>query len=58
MNPICNNPVIVIRNNGGAPLTSVTIEYGVQGKNPAIFDWKGNLALMQSDTIKLIIERV
>ena len=30
-NPICNNPLIAIRNDGSTPLTSLTITYGVEG---------------------------
>ncbi len=53
LNPICSNPVIVIRNNGSAALTSAKIEYGLEGGTMATFDWKGNLALWQYDTVTL-----
>jgi hypothetical protein len=53
LNPICGNPIIVIRNNGSATLTSAKIEYGLDGGNMATYDWKGNLGLWQYDTVRL-----
>jgi hypothetical protein len=54
-NPVCNNPVIVIRNSGATTLTSLTIHYGVEGTGtiPSIFQWTGNLKFMESDTVQL-----
>lgn len=53
MNPICNDPVIVLRNNGSTPLTSATIEYGLSGGAMTTYQWTGNLGIMQNDTVKL-----
>lgn len=53
MNPICNNPKIVIKNKGTNPLTSVAIEYGVKGGVKSTFNWKGNLSFLQTDTVVL-----
>lgn len=53
LNPICGNPVIVIRNNGSANLTTAKIEYGLEGGSMVTYDWKGNLSLMQYDTVTL-----
>ncbi|MBK7987635.1 MAG: T9SS type A sorting domain-containing protein [Ignavibacteria bacterium] len=53
MNPICNNPKIVIKNKGTNPLTTVAIEYGVKGGVKSTFNWKGNLSFLQTDTVVL-----
>lgn len=53
LNPICGNPVIVIRNNGSAALTSAKIEYGLDGGTMTTYDWKGNLAMWEYDTVTL-----
>lgn len=53
LNPICGNPIIVIRNNGSATLTTAKIEYGLEGGNMTTYDWKGNLGLWQYDTVRL-----
>ena len=52
-NPVCNNPVIVIRNNGSAPLTSLTINYGMKGGTHQDFFWSGYLSFLQQDTVIL-----
>ncbi|MEO0403734.1 MAG: LamG-like jellyroll fold domain-containing protein, partial [Bacteroidota bacterium] len=52
MNPICNRPMIRIRNNGSLPLTSCTISYGING-NMESMQWTGNLAFMESEDVEL-----
>lgn len=52
-NPICNQPIIVIRNSGSANLTSLNIHYGVEGGPMSLFQWDGNLKFMQTDTVTL-----
>ncbi len=52
-NTICTDPVIKIKNTGSTPLTSLTITYGLNGATPSTFNWTGNLAFMQSATVKL-----
>lgn len=52
-NPICGTPIVVIRNNGNATLTSAEIVYGVKGGSKATFNWAGSLNSMQSDTVEL-----
>ncbi|HPB25149.1 MAG TPA: peptide-N-glycosidase F-related protein [Bacteroidales bacterium] len=44
MNPICNNPLITIRNNGSDTLKTLTITYGLEGGTPSTFNWSGSLA--------------
>ncbi|PZF74172.1 peptide-N-glycosidase F-related protein [Taibaiella soli] len=52
-NPICNQPIIVIRNSGSTDLTSLNIHYGVEGGPTSLFQWTGNLKFMQTDTVTL-----
>ncbi len=53
LNPICNSPIIVIKNNGKDALTSATIEYGAVGGTMSTFQWTGNIPFLESDTITL-----
>jgi hypothetical protein len=43
INPICNNPKILIRNNGSTAVTSVQIKYGIKGATPQSYGWSGSL---------------
>jgi hypothetical protein len=52
-NSICNSPIVVIRNDGSTPLTSLVISYGVTGTPLQNFTWTGNLAFLQVDTVYL-----
>jgi hypothetical protein len=52
-NPICNNPVIAIKNTGANTITSATITYGVKGGVPSVQQWSGNLAFNQSVQVQL-----
>ena len=53
-NPICSKPEIVIQNTGSTNLTSLMINYWVEGsQNQETFQWSGNLSFMQKDTVKL-----
>lgn len=53
MNPICGEPIIVIKNNGTTPLTSVNIVYGVPGGVQSTYAWTGNLAYLGVDTVRI-----
>lgn len=52
MNPICNTPKILIRNNGSTELTSATITYGIDG-NTESMEWTGNLGFLESAEVEL-----
>jgi hypothetical protein len=54
-NPICNDARIIIRNSGSAPLTSVSIFYGVTGGTAKYFNWTGNLKFMEKAEVLLPI---
>ncbi|HVZ39911.1 MAG TPA: peptide-N-glycosidase F-related protein [Candidatus Kapabacteria bacterium] len=53
MNPICSNPLITIRNTGSTPLTSLDIQYGVQGAAQSVYHWTGQLDFMESADVQL-----
>jgi hypothetical protein len=53
MNPICSNPIVRIRNNGSAALTSLKIHYGLTGMPEQVFNWTGNLAFGQTQDVTL-----
>jgi hypothetical protein len=53
LNPICGDPRILIRNSGREPLTSVEVGYGIDGGEPQILHWKGNLAPLRDTVIDL-----
>lgn len=52
-NPICDNPIIRIRNNGSDPLTSCTITYTAAGVTES-FDWTGNLGFLETEDVELV----
>ena len=54
-NPVCNNPVVTIRNTGSTTLTQLDIIYGVQGTGttPSVFHWQGNLKFMEMVNVTL-----
>ena len=52
-NPICNNPIIVIKNTGTTNLTSLEINYGIKGGTVQQQNWTGNLSFLETATIQL-----
>ncbi|MFN0201485.1 MAG: T9SS type A sorting domain-containing protein [Bacteroidia bacterium] len=52
-NPICNQPKIRIKNTGTTPITSVNIEYGINGGASFAHQWTGNLVFLESATLEL-----
>ena len=53
MNPICGNPLIKLRNYGSSLLTSVDIEYGVNGGAIHTYKWTGSLSFLQEEEVEL-----
>lgn len=53
MNPLCDDPIVIIRNRGANPITSATITYQVAGGAVQTFEWTGNLAFMESEEVAL-----
>jgi hypothetical protein len=52
-NPICMNPVVIIKNNGSSDLTSLKITYGITGTTPSVYNWSGNLSFAETEEIQL-----
>jgi hypothetical protein len=50
-NPMCSDPVIVIKNNGSDTLRSAVISYRPAGAVPQIYRWQGRLGF--SDTARI-----
>jgi hypothetical protein len=53
VNPICDDPEIVIRNTGSTSLTSLTITYGRVGGTMSTYNWTGNLNFLDTATVIL-----
>lgn len=53
MNPICDQPKIVIKNKGTNELTTLSIEYGVKGGAKSNYQWSGKLKFLETDTLVL-----
>lgn len=46
-------PSVTIRNNGNEPLTSLTINYSINGGEENTYEWTGSLATLASATVAL-----
>jgi len=53
INPVCNNPKVVLRNTGKKALTSAVIRYGVSGGTEESYTWTGSLGFLEMDTVTL-----
>jgi hypothetical protein len=58
LNPACNLPQVVIKNTGTETLTSLQIDYGVQGGMSASFDWSGSLGFLETEIVDLPVDDV
>jgi len=54
-NPICDNPKIVITNNGQQNLTSIEFHYWICQGPYQMFNWTGDLAFGESEEVELPI---
>ena len=53
-NPICDNPIVKIRNRGTDTITSCIITYGVQnGFKPCYYRWEGRLGFLEEEVVTL-----
>ena len=52
-NPICGAPIVVVKNNGEVPLTSLEVKFGIKGGVMQSYSWSGNLNFLELDTIVL-----
>jgi hypothetical protein len=46
-------PVVTVANYGSAPLTSMDIVYSVNGEEPMIYNWTGNLDFLETEQLEL-----
>ena len=54
-NPMCDNPKIIIQNNGEQDLTSAEIQYWICGGPHEFYNWSGNLAFGEKVEVELPI---
>jgi hypothetical protein len=54
-NPMCLEPIIVVRNNSREDITKLKVAYKVSGGKEESFDWKGTLKPGESETMYLTI---
>jgi hypothetical protein len=53
-NPLCSKPKITIQNTGNTTLTSLQIEYWVNGATShEIYQWSGNLNFLENEEVEL-----
>ncbi len=52
-NPTCGLPKIRVKNNGTSQITSLKIEYGIEGNEVYSFDWSGDIGFLKSRDIEL-----
>lgn len=52
-NPTCSDPLITVQNSGSSNITSLTIEYSINGGTAETFDWTGSLAFLEEEDIIL-----
>jgi hypothetical protein len=52
-NPICANPIVKIKNTGANNLTTLTIEYGLEGMGNYTYQWEGDLSFLQEEIVQL-----
>lgn len=57
-NPACTEPVILLKNEGSTPLTSVTITYNVRGGTSATYTWTGNLNFDEIEEVALPVDNL
>jgi len=57
-NPACSYPEIVIQNTGSTPLTSLNIEYFVEGGETENLTWTGSLNFLEKDTVVLPVSQL
>lgn len=53
LNPICNTPLITIKNTGSTTITSLDITYGRVGAALSTFHWTGSLGFLQKQDVSL-----
>ena len=52
-NPVCNSPVVVIKNTGSTTLTSLDITYGIVNGIQSVYHWTGSLNFLDTIPVNL-----
>jgi hypothetical protein len=52
-NPACTDPIVIIKNTGSTPLTSLDIDYGIVGGQTSTYQWTGNLQFLEKAEVNL-----
>ncbi len=52
-NPACTDPIVIIKNTGTTPLTSLEIDFGVVGGQSSTYQWTGNLQFLETAEVNL-----
>ncbi len=58
INPACDLPIVVLRNNGSNELTSVRFEYYVDGGPHRVYNWSGHMAFLDTLALALPVDSV
>lgn len=53
LNPLCQGPIVKIRNEGVKKVTEAYIDYWIDGNAKTTYIWKGNLMPEQSEIVQL-----
>ncbi|MFM7216992.1 MAG: LamG-like jellyroll fold domain-containing protein, partial [Bacteroidota bacterium] len=52
-NPVCDDPVVILKNTGAQPLSSVIFTYGREGGAVSTYQWNGTLAFLEKEEVVL-----
>jgi hypothetical protein len=58
INPACDQPIVMIKNNGSQPLTSLTFEYYTEGGPHRVYPWSGNLKFLDTLSVTLPVDSI
>ncbi len=53
MNPVSGEAAVVIRNLGSETLRTLLVDYGLEGGGMSSYEWSGELAFLESETVAL-----
>ncbi len=53
INPVCDNPLVIVQNMGNNAITSMEFEFGFNNQNTLTYNWTGNIPVRGIDTISL-----
>jgi hypothetical protein len=57
-NPACTSPEVIIKNTGSTTLTSLDIEYSIEGGIAENYQWTGSLDFLETDTLVLPVNEL